>query len=64
MLMFSPYQRRDDNNTASAAPKQMKGWCSRVDKTSAIISAEEVAAQKGASLPRIFQKGSRLQIQR
>lgn len=64
MLMFSTYKGRNDKDTDSTDPKQIKDWLSRVEKTSAMISAEEVAAQKGASLPGMFQKGSRLQAQR
>lgn len=48
MLTFSTYKGRNDKDTDSTAPKQIKDGGSRAEQTSAIISAEEVAAQKGA----------------
>lgn len=62
--MFLTYKGRNNKDTDSTAPKQIKDWLSRAEQMSAIISAEEVAAQKGAGLPKMFQKRSRLQVQR
>lgn len=45
MLIFLIYKGRNDKDTDSTAPKLIKDWLSKVEKTSAIISAKEVAAQ-------------------
>lgn len=55
----STYIKRNDRCTVSTSRKQIKDWWSRVEKTAAIIFAEEVAAEKGARLPRILHKGRR-----
>lgn len=56
MVMSPTYIKRKDKCTVFTSSKQIKDWWNRVEKTPAIIFAEEVEAEKRASLPRIFQK--------
>lgn len=64
MLMSSTFIRRNDKCTVCTSRKQTEDWWSRGEKTATIIFAEEAAAEEGtASLPSIFQRGSRLQTQ-
>lgn len=64
MLMSLTYMDKSDKCTVSTSRKQLEDWWNRMEKTPAIIFAEEVTPEEGASLPRIFQKESQLQAQR